>query len=230
MSDLLPHIQIQVNEKMYLKNPDTSALGRRIIEGSVNLIVHLGFEQFTFRKLAQEIESTEASIYRYFESKHKLLLYLTGWYWGWMEYRLVLGLANIEDPVARLKRAITLLTEVITEDSSISHISEVKLHQIVISESSKAYLTKEVDAENKEGAFAGYKSLVGRVGNIVREINPEYRYPHMLISTAIEGAHLQRYFADHLPRLTDIDDKEDLTSAFYWDIIQKAIGINPITS
>lgn len=225
MSILPSRINIQVNDKIYLKNPDTSELGQRIVTASIELIDKLGFEQFTFRKLSKHIDSTEASIYRYFESKHKLLLYLTNWYWGWMEYRLMFGLANIDDPKARLEKAVTLLTENITEDSNLSNINEVKLYRIVIAESPKGYLTKEVDDQNKIGAFASYKELVGRVSDIIVEINPAYRYPHMLVSTVIEGAHLQRYFAKHLPRLTDIDKKEDLTTPFYWDMVQKAIGI-----
>lgn len=224
MSQLLSHINIQVNEKMYLKNPDTSDLGRKIVTGSIDLIDELGFDAFTFRKLGKAVGSTEASIYRYFESKHKLLLYLSGWYWGWMEYRLAFGLANIDSPEQRLKKAITLLTEQVTEDSNFSHISEVKLSRIVIAESSKAYLNKEVDAENNHGAFAGYKHLVSKVSDVVTEINPGYRYPHMLISTVIEGAHMQRFFAEHLPRLTDIDKTEDLTCCFYEDMVFKAIS------
>ena len=88
-----------------------SDLGRSIISNSIVLIDKIGFEDFTFRKLANEIGSTEASVYRYFENKHKLLLYLTSWYWSWMEYRLVFGLANISSPIERLDRAIKILTE-----------------------------------------------------------------------------------------------------------------------
>ena len=51
-------------------------------------MVEIGFESFTFKKLAAKIESTEASVYRYFENKHKLLIYLVSWYWNWVEYRL----------------------------------------------------------------------------------------------------------------------------------------------
>lgn len=224
MRELLSNINIQVNDCTFIKQPDTSALGLRIISGSIDLIDELGFDAFTFRKLGLAIGSPEASIYRYFESKHKLLLYLASWYWGWMEYRLVFGLANIESPEERLKRAIKILTEQVEEDSSFTHINEVKLNRIVISESSKAYLTKEVDEENKEGAYAGYKKLVARVSDVVLEIKDNYKYPHMLISTVIEGAHLQRYFAEHLPRLTDSLKGEDSIKEFYTDLVFKTIS------
>lgn len=224
MEELLSKVTVQVNEKVYLKNPESSDLGKKILRNSISLIDELGFENFTFRKLAKQISSTEASIYRYFESKHKLLLYLTSWYWGWMEYRIVFSLANIKSPEKRLKRAISILTKDSNLDIDFSGVDMNKLSRIVISESSKAYLTKEVDIENKEGAFAGYKKLVARISDIILEINPNYSYPHMLLSTMIEGAHLQRYFAEHLPRLTDSVKGEDSIEVFYKEMIFKSIA------
>ena len=109
------------------------------------------------------------------------------------------------------------------EDSSFSHINEAKLDRIVISESAKAYLTKQVDKENQEGAFAGQKQLVARVSDIILEINPKYKYSHMLVSTTIEGIHLQRYFVEHLPRLTDVVKGENSIKQFYTDMVFKAI-------
>jgi len=223
MKQLLSHVSIHVNEKVYLKNPESSELGFRILEGSIDLIHDMGFERFTFRKLAKEINSTEATIYRYFESKHKLLLYLISWYWGWLEYRLVFGLANIVSPEEKLERAIVILTDQVVEDGSFSHINEVKLNKIMIRESYKGYLTKEVDSENQEGIFAIYKQLVKRVSDIILEIKPDYEYSHMLVSTMMEGAHLQRYFAEHLPRLTDVIVGEDSTVTFYKELVFKAI-------
>lgn len=223
MKELLSTVNIKVNQNIYLKNPESSELGKKIIAGSIDLINEVGFEAFTFKKLGQAIGSTEASIYRYFESKHKLLLYLNCWYWSWTEYKMMFGLANIPSPKERLRKAILLLTQEVGEYNSFMHINELKLNQIVISESSKAYLTKEVDQDNKLGAYAVQKQLVQRVSDIILEINPTYKYPHMLISTVIEGAHLQRYFAEHLPRLTDTSDKDDYITAFYTELVFKAI-------
>jgi AcrR family transcriptional regulator len=223
MERLYTNLSIQVCEKIYIKNPESSDLGRRIIKGGIDLLDQLGFDDFTFNKLAKNIGSTEASVYRYFESKHKFLLFLTSWYWGWMEYQLVFRLANINSPADRLERAIRLLTEKVREHGWYPHINELKLHKIVISESSKAYLTREVDHENQEGAFAGYKQLVERVSNIILEMNPVYKYPHMLISTVIEGAHHQRFFAEHLPRLTDEIKGKDAITEFYIEMVFKSI-------
>lgn len=223
MDHLLPNLTIQVNSAIFVKDPLSSQLGRNILSTSIEMIEGIGFESFTFRKLATKIGSTEASVYRYFESKHKLLLYLTSWYWGWMEYKLAFGLANVDCPSDRLMRAITLLTQEVKEDGSIAHINEILLNRIVISESSKVYMTKNVDEENKHGAFSGYKRLVERVSSIVNEINSNYKYPHMLVSTIIEGAHHQRYFAAHLPRLTDVISGEDAITEFYKELVLKTI-------
>jgi AcrR family transcriptional regulator len=215
---------IKVNECIYLKDPESSDLGRKITTGSIDLIDDIGFESYTFRKLANVIQSTEASVYRYFENKHKLLLYLISWYWSWMEYRLVFRLANIPSPEERLIRAVNVLTEPIIEDGGFSHVNEIKLNRIVIEDSSKVYLTRSVDEENKEGVYLGYKNLVGRVSEIILEIDPSFKYPNMLVSTVIEGAHHQRYFAEHLPRLTDVVEGEDSITEFYRQMVLSTIN------
>ncbi|AEV33746.1 transcriptional regulator [Owenweeksia hongkongensis DSM 17368] len=222
---MLPNISIQVNVNTHLKDPNSSELGQNIVDTSIQMMDELGYEHFNFKKLSKQIGSSEASIYRYFESKNKLLLYLTGWYWGWMEYKLSLKLANIENPEERLTRAINLLTEVAAEDSTFAHVSEVKLQRIVIAESPKAYLNKNVDNENKLGVFSDYKRLVSVVSDIILEIDPNYRCPHMLVSTILEGSHLQRHFSEHLPRLTDVDKKEDLITPFYLELAKKALNL-----
>ena len=67
-------LKIKMNEKLFLRNPEESELGRKIIEFSIILIHKIGFEAFTFKKLAKEINTTEAGVYRYFENKHRLLI------------------------------------------------------------------------------------------------------------------------------------------------------------
>ena len=104
METILSNLKIQVNNKIYLKDPETSILGKKIIDKSIILINEIGFEEFTFKKLGDLIGSNESSIYRYFESKHKLLVYLSSWYWSWMEYRLVFATNNITDPLEKLKK------------------------------------------------------------------------------------------------------------------------------
>lgn len=223
MNQVLSNINIKVNENLFLKNPESSVLGKKILKEGIPLIDELGFDDFTFKKLAKVIDSTEASIYRYFENKHKFLLYLNSWYWAWMEYKLLFVTTNVDCPIDRLKRTIKLLTEEVIEDGNIPHINERLLSHILIAESSKAYSTKMVDDENSIGAFSSYKRMVQRGSDIVLEIKPDFKYPHMLLSTVIEGSHHQRFFSEHLPKLTDMVEGEDAITTFYTKLTLQAI-------
>ena len=78
------NIQIKIDAKVFTKDPTSADLGKKIIMHSIGLIDELGFEAFTFGKLADKIQCTEASVYRYFENKHKLLIYHLTWYCTWM--------------------------------------------------------------------------------------------------------------------------------------------------
>ena len=223
MDTLLSNFKIQVNPTLYLKDPNSSELGEKIINSSVQLIEELGFEHFTFKKLAVEILSTEASIYRYFESKQKLMLYLINWYWSCIEYRLVFETANIQNAKDRLMKAVHILTSVPISESETINSMEHPLKKIVMIESSKVIMTKEVDTENKEGAFAVYKSIVNRVVEIILEVNPKYPYPNMLVSAMIEGSNQQRFFESHLPGLTNHMPGIDSVGHFYRDLVFKVL-------
>ena len=208
-------IHIEISAKLYKKDPDSSELGRKIISNSIILINEIGFENFTFKKLGVLISSNESSIYRYFESKHALLIYLTSWYWSWMEYKVVFATINIDSPYDRLEKSLDFLTQPVEVDNSISYVNEILLSEIIFSESLKAYHTTNVDVEYKKGCFNAYKKVIQRVSDIVLEINPKFLYPHMLISTVIEGAHQQKYFVEHLPSLTDLTQDKHAISEFY---------------
>src|SRR5690606_16299390 len=132
---------------------------------------------------------TEATIYRYFENKHKLLIYLLSWYWNWLEYRLLTATSNVSDPEERLKIALRVLSEPIEEDHDYQYIDETSLYRIVVAESHKVYLTKDVDKDNKEGLFLSYKRICKYVAAIIEEINPAYRFPTALVSTVVESSY-----------------------------------------
>ena len=127
MQGLQSKIGIKINTKVFKKDPLSSDLGGDILRNSVELIEELGFEDFTFRKLAARIGSTEASVYRYFENKHNLLAYLTMWYWSWMEYRIFVTTLNIDDPKVQLERAIKCLTDEVKEDLEIYQFDEISV-------------------------------------------------------------------------------------------------------
>lgn len=210
-----------MNDALYLRNPENSELGKNILKHSIQLIYKTGFEMFTFKKLAEDIGTTEAGIYRYFENKHKLLVYLAAWYWGWLEFQISFHTNNIEDPSLRLKRVIKLLATAVEDDEQTIHINESLLHQIIISEGSKAYLTKQVGEDNKQHFFKPYKDLCAVIGNIISECSPEYKYPKSLASTIIEMAHFQNFFMNNLPSLTDFSDTKEESEiiAFLNDLV-----------
>jgi hypothetical protein len=198
-----------MNEKLFIRDPEQSELGKKIILHSIQLIHKNGFEVFTFKKLAVNIGTTEAGIYRYFENKHRLLIYLSAWYWSWLEYQVTFQTNNITDPVVKLKRVIKLLATAVENDSSTRYVDESILHQIIITEGTKAYLTKRVSEDNKDHLFKPYKDLCAVIGNIILECSPEYKYPKSLASTIIEMAHFQNFFMNNLPSLTDFGQDKD---------------------
>ena len=202
-------LQIKMNEKLFLRNPEQTELGKKIILHSIQLIHKNGFESFTFKKLAEDIGTTEAGIYRYFENKHRVLIYITAWYWSWLEYRVTVHTNNIKDSVAKLKRVIKLLATTVEDDVKTTYVNEIILHQIIIAEGSKAYLTKHISEDNKDQLFKPYKDLCAKIGNIILECSPKYKYPKSLSTTIIEMAHLQNFFMNNLPSLTDFGNNKD---------------------
>ena len=203
------YLKIKMNEKLFLRDPEQTELGKKIIQHSIQLIFKNGFELFNFKKLAEDIGTTEAGIYRYFENKHRLLIYITAWYWGWLQYRVTFSTNNIKDPAIKLKKVIKLLATTVVDDDKTIHINEDLLHQIVIAEGSKAYLTKHVSEDNKEQLFKPYKDLCAVIADIILESNPKYKYPRSLASTIIEMAHFQNFFMTNLPSLTDFGKTKD---------------------
>ena len=202
MTQLL--VNLKINPNLHLKNPQETDLGKKIIENSVNLIDEIGFEQFTFKKLAEAISSTEASIYRYFENKHQLFVYLLNWYWEWMIIRIELNTLNIQSPKQRLSIALGIIVDTANRNTAIEFVDEEALHRIVVCEGTKGYHHKWVDEDNKEGFFLSYKRLTQQIADIIKELNPNFPYPKTMASTLIETANNNLYFARHLPRLTDI--------------------------
>lgn len=198
-----------MNAKLFLRDPEQSVLGRSIIEKSIYLINKMGFEDFTFKKLAVEAGTTEASIYRYFENKHRLLTYIIVWFWTWLEYQLVYHTNNVTNPKEKIRIIVQLVTFHLKDEFTFKHIDKHQLFQIAVTEGSKSYLTKHVGQDNKNQLFKPYKDLCGRIAAVFQEYNPKYKYPRSLSSTLLEMAHYQFFFKEHLPSLTDFGSDAD---------------------
>ena len=222
MKKLLSNIKIEIPEGIYLKDPESSTLGKKIIEHSIILLEEIGFEDFTFKKLGNSIGSNESSIYRYFESKHKLLMYLTAWYWGWIEYQLVIETYSITNAKEKLKKAVEVVTKTTEQDNNYSHINEELLYTIIINENSKSYYTKGVDQDNKEGFFTPYKRTVQRIAEMITDYNPKYKYALSFASNLLEGALHQHFLKLHFKSITSCNSKTTPTD-FYTDLTFKTL-------
>lgn len=201
-------LAFKLNDHLYLRDPQDTELGRKIIEHGILLIDQLGFDLFTFRKLADAIGSAEASLYRYFENKHKFLIYLTAWYWNWTEYRMDLMTHPSQSPAEKLRWCLRVLAEEKKKDPAFGFVDEEALSRIVVLEQDKTYLTKWVDQDNRSGLFGGYKSICRKMADLIRQCNPDYPNPNTLVSTIMVASLQQIFYAQHLPSLTNL--KPDL--------------------
>ncbi|ALD21010.1 TetR/AcrR family transcriptional regulator [Hymenobacter sp. DG25A] len=218
-------LRIDLNKNLYLRDPQDTDLGRRLVAESVLLIDEIGFEQFTFKKLAARMESTEASLYRYFENKHRLLVYLMSWYWAWLRFQIRFHTHNVASAPERMRLILGILTRAHHDDPATTQLDEAALYRLVINEASKAYLTHGVDEDNKVGLFREYKQLVADITLVVKDINPDYAFPHALVSTLLEAARKQLFFARHLPSLTDADPQQAAEKEIYAFLESLVFGV-----
>jgi AcrR family transcriptional regulator len=220
---MIDSIILKQPEGTYLKDPQGSDLGIKIIKESIELMEEIGIEDFTFKKLSNRIESTEASVYRYFESKHQLLLYLYSWYWGWKMVEIDRATHFISTDFDKLITAMNLLIQQENKAAFAFSFSYEKLRNLIEKEGIKSFLTKKVDDENQIGAFDNYKKLVALLSSWVVATKKDFQFPNMLITTIIEGAHLQHFFGNHLQRLTNHSDTNDNVAEFYKQLVQSLL-------
>jgi AcrR family transcriptional regulator len=223
MDSLLSSIKIQINPAIYLKDPETTDLGRNILKESIILIDELGFDHFTFKKLGEKIGSNESSVYRYFENKHKLLMYLSSWYWSWIEYKLVFSTSNIDNSTQQLMKAIIVVTEKIEDDESTSYINESVLNRIIITEFTKTFLTKQVDNEIRDGFFMVYNRVINRIITMLNVLVPDYPYSKSFVSDMVEGSLHQHFLSSHLKTITDCNENVSPTD-YYIDLTKRLLN------
>ncbi|MBK7945384.1 MAG: TetR/AcrR family transcriptional regulator [Flavobacteriales bacterium] len=199
--DRLLHMDVQVRERVYTKDPSSTELGHRIIAEGIRLIDELGFERFTMAKLAHALGTAEASVYRYFANKHRLLVYLVDWYWAWREIKLAFDTANIADKRERLERGLRSVTSPITERGQHEYVDLQALYRIATNESAKAWFTKDVEPGDKDGHFGSFVRLSHRLRDLILEAKPGHAYAHDLAALVLEGTGSLRFFHEQLPAL-----------------------------
>ncbi len=211
----LTEISVEIPEGLYLKNPNSSNLGKRIVSNAIHFIYNFGFEDFNFKKLAVHIDSTESSIYRYFENKNKLLLYLSSLYWGTMEYQLLIKTSSISDRIEVLNVAVEVLSESPQNTDDKKGINHYQLQQIIIADFNKPFHSKLINAtEEQEAYFQLYTRFIQRLAEIIQFVSPNYEYPLSLASTLAEGLHYQIYLSKHFKEITDCKTKDSLQDFF----------------
>lgn len=203
-------VRVEGGLNFYLKDPESTQVGRNLIAGSIELMNELGFDEFTFKKLGAKIGSPECTVYRYFENKQKLLLYLMNWYWTWMRYKIMLATANINSYEEQLKAALTAIIKREENIGTNGYVNIRSLYNIVTAESVKVYYMRSADEEYRNGCFIAYQEIVSDVAGIILKINPGFDFPRSLASTLLQGINHQRYLMQHLPSVSDIkkDDKD----------------------
>lgn len=222
MKELLQNINIIVNSNLFIKEPFSSELGQSIVyEGSI-MISELGIEQFTFKKLAEKICTTESSIYRYFENKYQLLIFLVSWYYKFLEYILVFSISNISEPKDKLRFCVKILTK--TEDDVSDKLNLVSLQKILIYESNKAMLYRNLNEQENENYFEAYNKLCERISRIILEINSEYKYSKSLSSLLLEGIYHQKYITEKNNCLSETRTNDEIEE-FYFNLIYNTIRV-----
>jgi AcrR family transcriptional regulator len=186
----------------------------------VQIIDEIGMERFTFKKLANTLQTTESSVYRYFENKHMLLLYMSTWYWSWLETYMVFRTANLTDPKDKLRIMISILCKDDWENKVMNSMNLNLLKRIVVSESPKAYMAKQTGNLPMDEIFRGFEQLCLRFEELFRVINPEFRHTRRLSSTMIEGVLQQTFYVTYLTSFSSIEEnqKDDSISLFFYDM------------
>jgi len=206
----MPQINISVDicPSIYIRDPLETELGRKILKHSIILMSEIGFESFNFKKLAVKMESTEASVYRYFENKYRLLAYLVSWYWDFMHFLILMSCRNIASPKKRLQIIIETLVKAVEDDAVPDYVDMEKLHLLVVENATKVYHHKEVDELKLEGFYTNLRKLVERISGVIREINPKVKYPKTLANNLVDISLNHEYNIMHFPSLTDFHEEK----------------------
>jgi AcrR family transcriptional regulator len=205
-------LHLRPDPALYLKDPESTELGRAILREGLALLNELGLEAFTFRKLAQRIGSTEVTLYKYFPNKQRLLQYYFQLYWMWLRQ---VGAAEVErsaDARTALERIVDALCGVWPRRLPPLQLGPAALRRLVIEEGMKSYLHKQVDDDNARRLFLPYKELCGFVADRIVACRADVPMPRSFATTLVEMAHSLPFAMEHLPSLTELSSRKDLRS------------------
>ncbi|MGL4598879.1 MAG: TetR/AcrR family transcriptional regulator [Bacteroidia bacterium] len=200
----IPQIRIEVDSGCYLRDPQATDVGRKLLQQALLLIDKSGIEEFTFAKLAKAIDSTEATIYRYFENKHCLLNYLLSWYWASLNFRIAFEINSLTNVSEKLEKFLRILVDADLNFASTPFLDMQVLHHLALTEADKVFFTHRVDEENQDRFFRHYKMLCTELASLIQQYNTSCLWPKSIAGMLVEQSHRQLFFADHLPSLSDV--------------------------
>lgn len=218
-----------LSSDLYLRDPLSSDKGKAILKEGAPLILSAGLEAFTAKKLAEAAGLTEATVYKYFANKQKLLQYYFQLYWTWLEQQIKVFTAVEDDPYQRLIKAVRILSEMPEVAADPGLVSKDVLRKLLVQEGAKAYHHAEVDADNDKKLFAAYKSVAKVLGEMILEVDPKHPYPLSLATTLLEMSHSLEFYRDHLPSLTDFpgDFNQSKLTGFLMHIVNSSLTNKP---
>ncbi|MFN5207896.1 MAG: TetR/AcrR family transcriptional regulator [Bacteroidota bacterium] len=216
------HFQVHIPSRMAQHDPSHSRTGLKILNTAIQLIADEGYESFHLSRLAEKADTVESTVYRYFENKHKLLLYISGWYWAYLDFSIDYETREMKAPAQILNKAIEMMAGK-NLPTNIDLIGDpLLIHRIMITEFSKIYITQMAQEDNKEGYFVYFKTFVNKIGNLLSAIMPGYKFPRSFAFLLVLGIYQQMHVAEKLPALSDYDQSEPLDeyiSRFIKDLI-----------
>lgn len=195
-------VELSLPNGLFVKDPQSSELGKTLIYKAAQMIGDTGIEAFTLLKLAKNIGCTEATVYRYFTGKQQLLYYLMNLYWGYVLFGIEYHIKGEHSDNKRLNKAIDLLLCPNIDDFSSPGTGEL-LSAVAISEGIRIHLRPEVSKEIEEGKLKYYVSLVELFEELIQKAHPAYSYSRSLAGTLIDASLQQIFYQIHNTPLTD---------------------------
>ncbi len=187
---MITQLRLEVPAELFIKDPFSSELGAKIVEAAIQLINKIGYEDFTFKKLALSCKTTEATIYRYFHSKQQLLAYLCALYWSYTT--LIIELEG-EKLNSNSKKQLGSLLQILSNNVELKSLSNTllieELFRLVIKQWPKV---NHLDGEQNtylNDAVNAYKKVTQLFANVLHTIQPKLRYSLVYADTIVMAIH-----------------------------------------
>jgi AcrR family transcriptional regulator len=222
MNSFFQNINVNVSQNLYLKDPLSSELGIHILDEGLVLMNSLGYENFTIKKLAKAIKTTESSVYRYFENKRKLTLYYLSWYCAMIEFLIVTHISENDSLDEIINQIIVILINQHELKHSHPDLSYTDLQQLISAE-------LEHIVNSNDSAFLHLKnevtdSLILRISQLLAPHCTTSIKIKELIIMLFNDLHRQKRCYKLLQEAATFKTNQEL-AAYYKDILTKLISV-----